>query len=299
MKTIPLLQQFKPEVVHFHGLPFGAFLTRAVRARKVLTFDFFEFRGSRNPVGRMLYRRFLERFDRLVAVSEYCRQAFSVYWTLAEGEIDVVYNGVNTYQFRPNNENGVQMRRRIGMDGRRVLLYVGRVCEQKGTDLLLDAWVDVRRRFSDTELVIAGPPSQFGNTESTSLTARIDKEGGRYLGAIDEHELADLYNACHIFIMPTRRAEMFGMAAVEAQACGKPVIASRIGGLLEALSNDSALFFSPNDDVGLSDGIVRLLGDRELISRLAAQAVTSASRFAWNSIADRTRTVYETALGEP
>jgi glycosyltransferase involved in cell wall biosynthesis len=116
--------------------------------------------------------------------------------------------------------------------------------------------------------------------------------GGRYLGAVDDRCLAAVYNACDIFVMPTRWAEMFGMAAVEAQACGKPVVASRLGGLTEALSNDTALFFEPNDAHSLAQAIMHLLEDKSLASRLTAQAAPWARQFSWPVIAERLRAVY-------
>jgi glycosyltransferase involved in cell wall biosynthesis len=119
--------------------------------------------------------------------------------------------------------------------------------------------------------------------------------GGTYLGPVDEHCLAAVYNASDIFVMPTRWAEMFGMAAVEAQACGKPVVASRLGGLTEALSNDTALFFEPNDADSLTNAIMHLLDDKSLRAQMTARAVPWARQFSWPLIAERLRSAYEGA----
>ena len=135
--------------------------------------------------------------------------------------------------------------------------------QQKGTDLLLESWADVHQRLPDAALVIAGPISQFGTpvgqSEQISWVDRIAKVGGRYLGPVEESRLAGVYNMADVFVMPTRESEMFGMAAVEAQACGIPVIASDHGGLRETVPRRCGGRFPTGDAAALGEQIHRLL----------------------------------------
>src|SRR5260370_37714934 len=110
-------------------------------------------------------------------------------------------------------------------------------------------------------LVVAGPPGQFGRTEGIPLTSRIAQVGGLYLGAVDESDLSAVYNMCDAFVMPTREYEMFGMAAAEAQACGKPVVCTRHGGLVAGVSERNGRHFTPGDAPELAAALVELRTD--------------------------------------
>jgi len=85
---------------------------------------------------------------------------------------------------------------------------------------------------------------------------------------------------------------MFGMAAVEAQACGKPVVASRHGGLPEVISEQSGLFFRTGDAGSLAEQLSFLLENAEFYRSLAAVARENATRFAWARIVDQLEDIY-------
>src|ERR1039458_2183296 len=291
------LDRFQPDVVHFHGTPHGAVLMGG-EVPSLLTADWFRWRGSGRGLGRRIYSWWLSRFTAVTAVSEYCHGRFTAFWP----EVSPVYtvpNGVNLDQFRPDPESGARMRSALGISpSAAVVLYVGRVCEQKGSDTLLSAVPAVRDALRPVQFVVAGPPSQFGQTRPTSLLARMINAGVRYLGAADEGDLAALYNMCDVFVMPTSRAEMFGMAVAEAEACGKPVVCSALGGLLEAASERSALFVRPRDAAALSAGITTLLSDPERRARMGAAGIQHVRRFAWPAVATSFRAVYEEMLAD-
>jgi glycosyltransferase involved in cell wall biosynthesis len=280
------------DVCHFHSLPEGAALSGGICGVKVLSYDYFIFRRGKNTPLFWWYRNALQKFARLLPVSEYCRIGSQEYWGLEPGRFRVMHNGVNLEQFSPKPDRGLAKRRALNIGDERVILYVGRVCEQKGTDLLIEAYLRLRQEFPSVRLVVAGPADEFGKAGETTLTRRIAKSGGLYLGAVEERELSSVYNLADIFVMPTRSIEMFGMAAVEAQACGKPVVASRDGGLPEVISEKSGRFFETGNPVALADQLSLLLKNRELCSSLASTARENASQFSWSRIADQLELAY-------
>ena len=106
------------------------------------------------------------------------------------------------------------------------------------------------------------PIGQFGTSQKTNeLTEGIQNVNGIYLGAVDEEEINAIYNLCDVFVMPTISVEMFGMSAVEAQACGKPVIASDHGGLKETVPNDCGGRFETGKPEKLVEKILELVDD--------------------------------------
>jgi glycosyltransferase involved in cell wall biosynthesis len=98
-----------------------------------------------------------------------------------------------------------------------------------------------------------------------------------------------------VFVMPTRVNEMFGMAAIEAQACGIPVVCSNHGGLPEVIDSSSGLLFRVGDAEDLAQQLRSLMGDAGLRRRCSDGAVVNAKRFAWESITNELNQVYQQA----
>jgi glycosyltransferase involved in cell wall biosynthesis len=278
-----------PDIIHFHGEREGARFNSFLDVPTVLSVDYFRYRGSANFIGHRYFEGSLRRFDRILPVSQSCAHEFSTFWG-SPAPVSVLYNGVNVNQFYPNSESGSRLKKEMGLKGV-VVMYLGRLCEQKGTDVLLDTWE--QSRPDGATLVMVGPIGQFGSESSSPYLARMDSLGVRYLGAIEESLLASVLNSCDVFVMPTVHDEMFGMAAVEAQACGKPVVASQLGGLVEAVGTDGALFATPGDPVSLSAALNSLVKDEKMRATMSNAARQNSLRFAWEVIASDAQAIYE------
>jgi len=283
------LRANRPDVLHFHGVPDGARFTTFLQIPTLLHLDYFRFRGANTRLGHRYYEGSFGRFNRVLPDSESCAAEFRQFWG-TPAPIEVIHEGVNVDQFRPDPESGERLRAELGLDGV-IMLYVGRLCDQKGTDVLLDVWQ--RCPPSGATLMLAGPIGQFGRDQPGKLPERMKSIGVLYIGAIEERRLADVYNACDVFVMPTVRDEMFGMAALEAQACGKPVVASRLGGLVESVSNRSGLFVPPSDPCALQRALTELAGDPERRAEMGAAARQHALGFTWDRMAAKVQSVYE------
>jgi glycogen(starch) synthase len=250
----------------------------------VLSYDFYAFRGAAGRLFHGALRRALLGFDVLLPCSDHCRQTSMAHWDLPEARTRTLYNGVDLETFKPDPQAGARLRERLRLRGP-VLVYVGRVCRQKGSDLLLEAYAALRGRHRGLELVLAGPVGQFDQqTDPERWAERIRQAGAHHLGAVDEAELPGVYNLADVFVMPTREYEMFGMAAVEAQACGRPVVASDHGGLRETVPAGCGLRFEPGSAVSLTKAIDLMLEDPGLRARLAEEGHRQARRFAWREI---------------
>jgi glycosyltransferase involved in cell wall biosynthesis len=285
------LRAHAPDVLHFHSVQEGARLTSFLDVPTVLSVDYFRYRASERSAVHRYYAASLARFDRIIPISEACATEFQRFWG-NPAPLAVIPTGVNTEQFRPDRAAVRRGRARLGIEGP-LVLYVGRLCEQKGTDVLLDAW---ERHRPPGTLVLAGPFGQFGNTQPSALSDRIAALGGRHLGSVEEAYLADLYNACDVFVMPTTRDEMFGMAALEAQACGKPVVASKLGGLVESVSSDGGLFVPPGDADALGVSLSELIGNPHLQKVMGEAGRKHAVSLSWAASALRYQSVYDSIL---
>ncbi|MUL46260.1 glycosyltransferase family 4 protein [Mycobacterium sp. CBMA293] len=292
----PGISDFAPDIIHVHNSPAAALCLAGLPAPKVLTFDFFRYRGSEHPLAKAAYRRALKSFDRLMPVSDFCAREAAEFWSLPLADFRVLPNGVNVEQFSPDESRREAARRRYALDTHLVIGYVGRVCTQKGSDTLAEAFRTVKAAHPSAALLVAGPADIFGQTRGTPLTDQIEELGGRWLGAVPEDEVADVFRSLDICAMPTRQDEMFGMAAAEALASGTPVVCSNLGGLPEVVSPSAGVLVQPGDAEALADELIALCDDRAALARLAAAAPGEASKFTWTAIADRAEKLYREVL---
>jgi glycosyltransferase involved in cell wall biosynthesis len=234
----------------------------------------------------------MNRIAVLAPVSVYCRAVHAEYWRCRPERYAVIANGVDTARFKPDRSAGQRWREKLGIQNRRVILYVGRACAQKGTDLLPDAWAYWKSRVPGAILALVGPAARFGNSGGDPTLDRLVADGAVHVPPVDDSELPAVYNMADVFIMPTRRLEMFGMAAVEAQACGVPVVASDQGGLRETVPESAGVRFRPGDSADLARTVQDLLYDSEKRRRLGAGALANAAQYDWMRIAERCEELY-------
>ncbi|MGE2714602.1 glycosyltransferase family 4 protein [Mycolicibacterium litorale] len=290
------IRDFAPDVVHVHNSSTAAMCLAGIPAAKVLSFDYFRYRGSHRPLVKAAYRRALKSFDLLMPVSDFCRREAAEYWSLPLADFRVLPNGVNVEQFSPDDSRRVAARQRYDLDDALVIGYVGRVCEQKGSDTLVEAFRRVKQARPDTALLVAGPTGFFGRTGSTPLTDHIVEIGGRWLGPVPEDEVADVFRSLDICAMPTRHDEMFGMAAAEAMSSGTPVVCSDLGGLPEVVPPSAGVLVQPGDAEALAEELIALCDDRAALARLAAAGPGEASKFTWPAVAERAAQLYREVL---
>jgi D-inositol-3-phosphate glycosyltransferase len=256
---------------------------------KLLSYDNYYFRGGRRLGLYGPYRHVLGEYNVLLPCSEYCERTSMAYWALPRPNPHVLFNGVNLQQFRRDLDAAAVERAAVRPIGK-VLLYVGRVCSQKGTDTLLEAFERISAGTGDVALLIAGPIGQFGTAarqDESLWVRRMQRAGATYLGAVPDSRLVGLMNLADIMVMPTRELEMFGMAAVEAQACGTPVVASDHGGLRETVPAEVGARFPPGDSGALSEAVLNLLADDAARGACSRAAIENAARFSWDQIAAR------------
>lgn len=291
------LKEFGAQVVHVHNNWSIARVLTGLDIPTALSFDYYEYRGSNGRVGRHAYQWAVKAFDLLMPVSTYCGSGAAEHWRVPRSRFDVLPNGVNMAQFRPDPVRRAAARAALGYRNDEVVIgYVGRVCEQKGTDLLASAYQELVSADPSVRLLVAGPTGQFGNHESSRITAQITRAGGRWLGPVPEEQLADTYRAMDVFVLPTRRYEMFGMAAAEALASGTPVVCSRLGGLPEVVSENAGVLFPPGERDALVGALASLCSNSQRRGALGAAARGSVERFAWDRIADQARALYSTVI---
>lgn len=213
-------------------------------------------------------------------------------------KIEVIPCGVDLEQFRPIPR--AEAKAYLGLpQSQRVILFVGRIEPLKGLDTLLRAIARVIQRHPECRNGLSVPivggnphvPAEQMDAEMARLHALRAELGisdvVTFRGASAQEILPCYYSAAEAVVIPSHY-ESFGMVALEAMACGTPVIASKVGGLAFTVQDGVTGFLVPHrDDEALADRIERILYDRELQARLGRQAIEWASHYSWSIIADR------------
>ncbi len=246
--------------------------------------------------------------DRLVAATPAEKAQLSWLYGADPRKISVVSPGVDLRRFHPINKSLAKSH--IGVpEHHHLILFVGRIEPLKGIDTLLQAIALVAQRHSDwlpdmCVSVIGGDPSKGERAENAEMARlhALREELGigdlvTFLGAKDQDTLQYYYSAAEIVVVPSHY-ESFGMVALEAMACGTPVIASEVGGLAFVVRDGVTGFHVPErDPEALAAKIELLLADEVLRMRLGRRAACWAESYGWSVIADRLLDLFHEVVG--
>jgi glycosyltransferase involved in cell wall biosynthesis len=243
-------------------------------------------------------RPLLHTCDWVIAVSDAIARSLRCWFGISRERIEVVYNGVDTGRFRPDPERGAAVRRALGLGpDEAMVLYLSHVTRQKGLHVLLHALSRVREAWPRVRVVVAGAGEYLA--DGRALAQRLGLSPQVVFAGEVPHERAPEYlAACDVFVLPTLRQEGLPFALLEAMACEKPVLVSRIGGVPSVVQDGgNGLLVPAGDPEALARGLVRLLADRELGRRLARAARDTVLRaFSAEQMVRATADVLERAV---
>ncbi|MEA2628740.1 MAG: D-inositol-3-phosphate glycosyltransferase [Chloroflexota bacterium] len=212
----------------------------------------------------------------------------------------VVAPGIDLNTFQPLDR--AEARRKIGYGPGPLLLFVGRLERLKGVDVAIKALALLRdRAHEDLRLIVLGEDVRDGEeSEKERLKAVASSLGVRdrvdFLGSVAHHELPYFYAAADALVMPSY-SESFGLVALEAQACGRPVVASGVSGLRSVVRDEvSGYLIDDHDPAIYAERIGRLLADPELAQQMGRRGRLLAQRFSWTRTADRLEELFETVI---
>ena len=212
-------------------------------------------------------------------------------------KIEVIPNGVNTSRFTPGEKKEACGKLGFDPDIPRII-FVGNFLPVKGIEYLIGAFPGVLRSHPECELVLVG--AKPGGTDSGAYREQIRKLGigerVRICEKVANGDLPDWIRASDVFVLPSIK-EGFGIVAVEALACGRPVVATRSGGPEEIVGEGCGFLVPPGDSESLGAAVVKAL-DREGILRPERLAESARERFSLSGMAKRIFAVYEDVCRE-
>ncbi|HJT58542.1 MAG TPA: glycosyltransferase, partial [Ktedonobacteraceae bacterium] len=253
--------------------------------------------GEPEPQLRLeIERQLIQHADRIIASTSDERQQIIRHCGATPGQVQVIPCGVDLERFFPQNRK--QAREKLGLKQHSpVLLYVGRLDPFKGPDVLLQAAAMMKEEAQ--VLIVGGNLS--GDKELCQLREQAKKlqisQRIHFLGARPQHELAMIYSAADITVVPSYH-ESFGLAAVESLACSTPVVATRAGGLMTVIRHGETGYLVQRCPGFFAERLDFLLQHPEVLAQMGAAARSSVLQYSWKHVASQMLDVYEDVISE-
>jgi len=282
------IASIEPDIVDFHyrWAPDYTISMSKVTERYPCAFTFHNSFGEgselQQPISHLndlLFMRTLKRYRHIICVSRFVKDDL-VKHGLSEDMASVIYNGIDPIEIQGASDMGYA-------------LFVGRIVKTKGLEYLLDALKILKGRSADVKVKIAG--------EGPAL-ASLKKQAGRldvldtveFLGHVSDEEKERLLAGCRLFVLPST-FESFGIVLLEAMRWGKPVVASRTGGVPEVVG-DAGTLVEPKNKQALASALDRMWGDSAFRQEAGKRALARLEHFSWDDISLKLEQRYEDIL---
>ena len=234
---------------------------------------------------------------KVICCSNYMQHELQRVFQLPQDKIEVVANGVDPRQFRAGrNDTGIRIRYAAG--GEKIVFFVGRLVQEKGIHVLLDAVPRILAAEPKTKFIIAGKGPVLDALRGQARNLGIEQHVV-FTGYIDDFTRNALYQASSVAVFPSLY-EPFGIVALEAMAANVPVVVADNGGLSEIVEHgvDGLKCYTGNA-ISLADQVVTILQNDRFGHRLADRASRKIQTlYSWQEIARQTRNIYRNVLTE-
>jgi D-inositol-3-phosphate glycosyltransferase len=231
--------------------------------------------------------------DRVICATESERGLIRQLYRADAAKVTVIPLGVDLERFRPTDQKTA--RAALGLNGERIVLFVGRLEPLKGIDVLINAAAILESDIECSVLIVGG--DERSKAQVTRLRNLARRQGIEqriaFVGAVDHETLPLYYNAADVCVVPSHY-ESFGLVAVEAMASGIPVVASRVGGLMGTIRDGETGYLIPwLCPEPFAERIELLLDNEPLRRNLGEAAREAVGRYRWENVAGAIMDVYE------
>jgi phosphatidylinositol alpha-1,6-mannosyltransferase len=290
-KAILIMRSNDIPIICIGELVYGGWIAIACRLllrRKVIQYIHGEeITVSGNTRAERMKRAYLTFSDSVIAVSHFTQAALIGKMAVDPAKIALIENGVDLERFK-EKPRIKELLKRYDLVEKRVILSTGRLVERKGFDRTLAALPLILRHHPEVHYIIVGDGPYRPQLEALAQERGV-VDFVTFAGDVPDAELVDYYALCDLFILPNREmpngdTEGFGLVFLEANACGKPVISGRAGGVVNAVHDGvNGLTVDGDDPAAIAAGVHRLLGDPVLYAKLRAGGLAAAQRSSWEN----------------
>ncbi|MCK4791247.1 MAG: glycosyltransferase family 4 protein [Desulfobacteraceae bacterium] len=269
-----------------------------------------------NQLDYSMIKHRIGKADQIIGCSEYITQRIRDRFPELAASNHTLFNGVNP------NQSSINGQKTDKTDSSKRLLFVGRLSPEKGVHVLLDAYQKIIRHDKNVTLTLIGPQSAapaeyivnisddpkvkelssyYGSGYQDILEKQIFEHINKdifFINSLPYKEIVRYYFDTDVFVFPSVWHEPFGMPVIEAMVCGKPVVATRSGGIPELIEDGrSGLLVDRDDSDALAGAILRLLNDKNLRESMGkAGRERVLEKFTWDKVANDLMKLYQSIL---
>lgn len=235
--------------------------------------------------------------DFIIANSKSLRMELVNKFPQVQHKIKFAYLGVDSNRFRqPSPNERKSSRTKLGLNGKFVVAFAGRIIPRKGLPVLVRAIHKVKKKVPHVHLLVAGSPYRKGHVKQVQYLANQLKVPMKMAGYYSHRQIHRFYWAADCLVCPSQKHEAFGLVNVEAMSTGVPVIASHNGGIAEIIQHEKTgiLVKRYSDPSAFASAIIGLAGNPELSSRIRKNGLSRARNvFSWHGTAVRLSKIYK------
>ena len=295
IKTSSLIRKYNPDVIHAHWLiPQGiiASMLKRKENKLIVTIHGSDLFPLKNTFFKSIQKNVLRNCDYCTVNSEATKNELLKRFPEFKDKVFVIPMGVDTKLFFKKNVN----HKFNEYAGKKIILFVGRLNEQKGVEYLVRAMKSVNLKIKNSRLLIIGEGGYKKELQKIANSFHIDNI--EFLGGMGQSELADYYNLADVFVLPSVTSrigtEGQGLVLLEAMSCGTPVIGSETGGIKFLIkNNENGLLVRERNEDEMANAIIRILSDRNLSRKLSRNGIkTVKNNYSWEIVAKKFDNLY-------
>jgi glycosyltransferase involved in cell wall biosynthesis len=267
----------RPEILHLHFtgfLNFYSWIVRLQSVKKVFFTDHHSRSAGYVPVRAPFWKRVAARFinrplTKVISVSNYGYECMTALDLLPRDRFQMIYNGVDLTRVKTDAKRAVEFRRRYSIpDERAIVTQVSWIIPEKGIRDFVETARMVTARNPNVQFVVVGDGAYREQYMKEAIEMGL-ADRLTWTGMVDDPFSEGVYDAADVVCQFSRWEEVFGWMIAEAMAHGKPVVATRVGGIPELITNgESGFLVERGDTAAMGERIMTLLADRELRARL-------------------------------
>lgn len=292
------IEEFKPDIIHAQHLWITSYIASKFDIPFVITAHGTDIKGF---VKDDRYHKYAlegaRKAKKIITISKNVDKDVEDLYGVFEDHRELIYNGYDEDLFKPLenlNRKDVLAKFNLKIDPDYVVFFAGKLTHFKGVDVLLNAArIYERKNSSNIVTLIAGNGELY--EELVVMKRKLELTDVHFLGHIKQKELAILYNLADVSVVPSR-SEPFGLVAIEALACGTPVVGTNQGGLPDFITSEVGKLVDVEDDFALAESVLNELFREDKLERRDICHKYAKNNFSWKKTIEKMEEVYQNVL---
>lgn len=296
-KTILAAKKFKSDfiLVAYPTAIYIAYLIKIILGIPYIIMGHGSEFNNKRKYKKKLYNFALKKADFYIANSNFTASLMNKNFSIQKNDINVIPLGADVKKFKPiYNKKAKQLKNRLNLDNKKILLTVGRISERKGQDFVIKTLSKIKDDYPDLVYLIVGKGPKINEFKRLAKKLNV-QDKVIFSGFVKDKDLPLYYQMSDIFILPSRNTndgnvEGFGIVISEANLMKLPVLATTGSGIVDAVVDGETGYLIPQDDVVmLSKKIKMLIENRNLRITIGEQAREVAlTKYNWTNVAKKT-----------